>query len=228
MGRVGARAAARVHRGAGRAGGLPARGHRGRVVGCGARGADGRPARRGPRVARPCRRRVRHQLAVGSGRELGTADRDDALPPDRGRSRRRASRCHGRVDAGASDAPGPIGGYCAALALLVLGRDGDAEVVAARTADEGLEPAAVADALGALARGDGVAYEAARLAVLRSFEERDAFLEDVRVRTRCSYSTRSHASAGSSRPRSRPSSSRRSQSAPAASSRARSSRPGSR
>lgn len=85
------------------------------------------------------------------------------------------------VGAGASDAPGPIGGYCAALALLVLGRDGDAEVVAARTADEGLEPAAVAEALGALARGDGVAYEAERLAVLRSFEERDAFLEDVRV-----------------------------------------------
>jgi hypothetical protein len=85
------------------------------------------------------------------------------------------------VDAGASAAPGPIGGYCAALALLVLGRDGDAEVVAARIADEGLEPAAVADALGALARADGSAFAASRLAVLRSFEERDAFLEDVRV-----------------------------------------------
>jgi hypothetical protein len=85
------------------------------------------------------------------------------------------------VGAGALDAPGPIGGYCAALALLVLGRDGDAEVVAARIAGEGLEPAAVAEALGSLARGDGTGYAAARLAVLRSFEERDAFLEDVRV-----------------------------------------------
>jgi len=85
------------------------------------------------------------------------------------------------VEAGALDAPGPIGGYCAALALLVLGRDGDAAVVAARIAGEGLEPAAVAEALGALARGDGTGYAAARLAVLRSFEERDAFLEDVRV-----------------------------------------------
>ena len=84
------------------------------------------------------------------------------------------------VAAGVLDAPGPIGGYCAALALLALGRDEDAGVVAARIAD-GLEPPSVADALGTLARADGAAYVAARLAVLRSFEERDAFLEDVRV-----------------------------------------------
>jgi len=84
------------------------------------------------------------------------------------------------VSAGVLDAPGPIGGYCAALALLALGRDEDAGIVAARIAD-GLEPASVADALGALARADGAAYVAARLAVLRSFEEREAFLEDVRV-----------------------------------------------
>ena len=84
------------------------------------------------------------------------------------------------VAAGVLDAPGPIGGYCAALALLALGRDEDAGIVAARIAD-GLEPASVADALGTLARADGAAYVAARLAVLRSFEEREAFLEDVRV-----------------------------------------------
>jgi hypothetical protein len=85
------------------------------------------------------------------------------------------------VDEGAPDAPGPIGGYCAALAALVLGRDDEAADVAARIAEEGLEPAAVADALGAIARGDSAAYADARLAVLRSFEERDAFLEDVPV-----------------------------------------------
>lgn len=85
------------------------------------------------------------------------------------------------VDEGALDAPGPIGGYCAALAALVLGRDDEAADVAARIAEEGLEPAAVADALGAIARGDSAAYADARLAVLRSFEERDAFLEDVPV-----------------------------------------------
>ena len=82
---------------------------------------------------------------------------------------------------GVLDAPGPIGGYCAALALLALGRDEDAGNVAGRVADEGLQPASVADALGTIARADGAAYVAARLAVLRSFEERDAFLEDVRV-----------------------------------------------
>lgn len=85
------------------------------------------------------------------------------------------------VDSGALDAPGPIGGYCAALALLVLGRLDDAADVAARIRDEGLEPAAVAEALGTIARGDGAAYAEARLAVLRSFEERDAFLEDTPV-----------------------------------------------
>ncbi len=85
------------------------------------------------------------------------------------------------VDTGALDAPGPIGGYCAALALLVLGRDDAAADVAARIGEEGLEPAAVADALGAIARADGAAYADARVAVLRSFEERDAFLEDVPV-----------------------------------------------
>jgi len=85
------------------------------------------------------------------------------------------------LDAGALDAPGPIGGYCAALALLTLGRDAEAEAVAGRIAVEGLEPVAVAHALGALARGDGAAFVNARVDVLHSFEQRDAFLEDVRV-----------------------------------------------
>ncbi len=85
------------------------------------------------------------------------------------------------VEAGALTAAGPIGGYCATLALVVLGRDTEAEAVATRIADEGLEPAVVGDALGALARVDGAAFAEARAAVLRSFEQRDAFLEDVRV-----------------------------------------------
>lgn len=83
--------------------------------------------------------------------------------------------------AGALDAPGPIGGYCAALALLVLGRDAEAAEVTTRIAAEGLEPVAVAEALGALARDDREAFAAGREGVLRSFEGREAFLEDVRV-----------------------------------------------
>ena len=85
------------------------------------------------------------------------------------------------LDAGAADATGAIGGYCAALALLALGRDEEAAPVAERIAGEGLEPVAVAHALASLAARDGDAYGAARRDVLRSFEERDAFLEDVRV-----------------------------------------------
>jgi hypothetical protein len=85
------------------------------------------------------------------------------------------------LSAGAPDAAGPIGGYCAALALLVLGRDAEAEPLAVRIAAEGLEPRAVADALAALARADATGFAEARLAVLRSFEQRDAFLEDVPV-----------------------------------------------
>ena len=85
------------------------------------------------------------------------------------------------LEAGAADASGPIGGYCAALALLTLGRDDAALAVATRIAAEGLEPQAVAEALVALAGADDTGYVEARDAVLRSFEERDAFLEDVRV-----------------------------------------------
>ena len=93
----------------------------------------------------------------------------------------------GRADAeatlaaGALEAPGPIGGYAAVLALLVVGRDADAVPLADRLEEDGLEPTAVARALGALARADAAAYAEARRAVLASFESRDAFLEDVPV-----------------------------------------------
>ncbi len=85
------------------------------------------------------------------------------------------------LGAGAADATGPIAGYCAAVALLVLGRDADAGPVAQRIAEEGLEPAAVARALAALAAHDEDALRVARREVLRSFEEREAFLEDTPV-----------------------------------------------
>ncbi len=85
------------------------------------------------------------------------------------------------IAAGALDATGPIGGYCAALALLVLGRDGEAEPLAARIEEEGLDPASVAHALRALARGRADDVAGARRGVLASFEARDAFLEDVAV-----------------------------------------------
>lgn len=84
--------------------------------------------------------------------------------------------------AGAADAEGSIAAYCACLALLVLGDDGvAADVADALRADPGFQPRAVADGLAAIGRSDAVAYAAAAREVLQSFEERDAFLEDVRV-----------------------------------------------
>ncbi len=75
----------------------------------------------------------------------------------------------------------PIGTYAATLALLVLGRDAEAA-----TRAEGLRgaegfPADVAEALAALARGDAAGFREASASVLRSFEERDAYLEDLPV-----------------------------------------------
>lgn len=76
-----------------------------------------------------------------------------------------------------------IGWYAAALAHLVLGGDEDAGQLARRLQEAGEEafPPAVADALAALAERDGERYAEAAAAVLRSFEERDAYLEDVPV-----------------------------------------------
>ena len=83
--------------------------------------------------------------------------------------------------AGALAASGPIGGYCAALALVILGRDAEAGPIADRIETEGLDPPSVATALAALAGGRADDYAAARREVLASFESRDAFLEGVAV-----------------------------------------------
>jgi hypothetical protein len=73
----------------------------------------------------------------------------------------------------------PIGRYAAALALLILGRDGEARVLAdsLRTGDD--FPAAVADALAFIAAGDPIGYIEAVEQVLASFEGRDDYLEDL-------------------------------------------------
>ena len=73
----------------------------------------------------------------------------------------------------------PIGRYAGVLALLVLDRDDEAAALAA-TLGEGF-PEDAAAALRALAAADADAYRVAVAAVRRSFEARDAFLEDVPV-----------------------------------------------
>ena len=83
------------------------------------------------------------------------------------------------LDEGAAEAESPIGRYAGVLALLVLDRDTEAGALAGTLGDE--FPSDVADALRALAAHDAGAYSAAVASVRRSFEEREAFLEDVPV-----------------------------------------------
>jgi hypothetical protein len=83
------------------------------------------------------------------------------------------------LDAGAPEAESPIGRYAGTLALLVLGRNGDAASVAA-TLDAPF-PADVAAALRALTAGDDDAFASAVADVRQSYEGRDGYLEDVPV-----------------------------------------------
>jgi hypothetical protein len=83
------------------------------------------------------------------------------------------------LEEGAAEGQSPIGRYAATLALLVLGRDQDARVLAdgLRTHDD--FPAPVGDALAFIAAEDPVAYVEAIEAVLESFEAREDYLEDI-------------------------------------------------
>jgi hypothetical protein len=83
------------------------------------------------------------------------------------------------LEENAAEAQSPIGRYAATLALLVLGRDEEARVLAAglRTHDD--FPASVGDALAFIAAQDPVAYVEAIEAVLESFETREDYLEDI-------------------------------------------------
>ena len=82
---------------------------------------------------------------------------------------------------GAARAESTIGRYAAAVALLVLRQDGEARVLAdgLRTADG--FPHDVGDALATIAAGDRVGYVEAIESVLKSFETREEYLEDVPI-----------------------------------------------
>jgi hypothetical protein len=85
------------------------------------------------------------------------------------------------LDAGAASAESPIGRYAGTLALLVLGDDAEAALLAATLQGRDDFPDTVADTVVALAAGDAGGYRAALESVLASFEERTEFLEDVAV-----------------------------------------------
>jgi hypothetical protein len=84
---------------------------------------------------------------------------------------------------GPAESASPIGRYAAALAMLTLGDDAEAERFAVSLLREPAEtfPRPVAESLAALAASDREAYADAARAVLTSFEERDAYLDDVPV-----------------------------------------------
>jgi hypothetical protein len=86
------------------------------------------------------------------------------------------------LEAGSGRAGSPIGVYAATLAHLVLGEDEAAGRLAAKLRERpDVFPAAVADALAAVAAEEAATYGEAVGRVLQSFEERDAYLEDVPV-----------------------------------------------
>jgi hypothetical protein len=80
---------------------------------------------------------------------------------------------------GAADAESPIGRYAGVLALLVLGRDHEARALADSIRERPDFPHDVADALATVAAGDLIEYTFAVESVLRSFETRNEYLDDV-------------------------------------------------
>jgi hypothetical protein len=83
------------------------------------------------------------------------------------------------LEQGAAEADSPIGRYAACLALLVLGRDEEARVLADTLRTHSGFPAPVGDALALIAAEDPVGYIEAIESVLESFEMRDEYLEDL-------------------------------------------------
>jgi hypothetical protein len=85
------------------------------------------------------------------------------------------------LDQGAAESDSPIGSYAGCLALLVLGRDEEARVLADGLRTHDGFPGPVGDALALLAAQDVVGYTEAVERVLESFETREEYLEDLPV-----------------------------------------------
>jgi hypothetical protein len=85
------------------------------------------------------------------------------------------------LEQGAAEAGSPIGRYAGCLALLVLGRDAQARVLADGLRTHADFPTPVGDALAFICAQDVAGYEVAVEAVLSSFETRDEYLEDLPV-----------------------------------------------
>ena len=80
-----------------------------------------------------------------------------------------------------AESDSPIGRYAATLAVLVLGEYERARVLADELRTHEGFPADVGDALATIAAHDVLGYAEAVESVLESFEQRDAYLEDIPV-----------------------------------------------
>jgi hypothetical protein len=85
------------------------------------------------------------------------------------------------LEVGSAEAESPIGRYAACLALLVLERDEEAVPAASSLRQDESFPEDVASALLGIASRDPGTYDKAVRSVLRSFETRDEYLEDIPV-----------------------------------------------
>lgn len=130
------------------------------------------------RAARRWRESFEHAPPGSWGRPIG-AIKARLLAGDRDGA---AEEARWALELGADGSDSPIGLYAGALALLTLGRDVEARRAANALHDHEAFPEDVADALRMLAAGDDVVgYVEAVESVLRSFETRDAYLEDIPV-----------------------------------------------
>ena len=80
-----------------------------------------------------------------------------------------------------AEAESPIGRYAGTIALLVLGEDARARVLADELRTQEAFPRDVGDALATIAASDPIGYAEAIESVLESFERREAYLEDLPV-----------------------------------------------
>jgi hypothetical protein len=85
------------------------------------------------------------------------------------------------LQTGAAGSQSPIGRYAAVLARLVLGDDAAAADLVPTLVSADAIPAAVPDALAALASRDDAAYDTSIRALVADFESREEFLEDIPV-----------------------------------------------
>ena len=118
-----------------------------------------------------------HATPTSWGRPIGTI-KASLIAGDRPRAR---AYSRWALELGSDTAESPIGRYAASLALLTLARWPDARHAAATL--RGLDdfPGDVADALWSIAANDAPGYATALASVVRSFETREEFLEDVPV-----------------------------------------------